>query len=87
MKIRIITSGIFGLPLTDETPNGEYPIGHEIDLGDNEPPVGWAGRYEEIGGKAHKDAKMIVNPADDSAERGTESKDEADKPRRARPQA
>lgn len=87
MKIRITSRGIFGLPLSEDSPNGEYPIGHEIDLGDNDPPSGWEGRYEVVGGKAPKDAKMIVNPADDSAERGTESKDEADKPRRARPQA
>lgn len=87
MKIRITSPGIFGLPLTEESPNGEYPIGHEIDLGDNDPPAGWEGRYEEVGGKPSKDAKLIVNPGDDSAERGTESKDEADKPRRPRPQA
>jgi hypothetical protein len=85
MKIRITSKGIFGLAASDENPTGEYPIGHEIDLGKNEPPAGWAGRYEEVGGKGHKDAEMVVNPADDSAERGTESKDQADQPRRARP--
>lgn len=75
MKIRITTGGIFGLPLSEDSPNGEYPIGHEIDLGDNEPPAGWAGRYEEVGGKPPKDAALIVNPAQDGDE----------KPRRARP--
>lgn len=83
MKIRITTGGIFGLPLSEDSPNGEYPIGHEIDLGDNDPPSGWEGRYEVVGGKAPKDAKLIANPDDDS----TEAKDEADRPRRSRPQA
>ncbi|WP_303763803.1 hypothetical protein [Sphingobium yanoikuyae] len=73
MKIRITTGGIFGLTLSEENPNGEYPIGHEIDLGDNEPPAGWAGRYEIVG-KAPKGAEFVAGEADD------------DKPaRRARP--
>lgn len=84
MKIRITAPGIYGLAVDDDNQNGEYPIGHTIDLGDNDPPAGWEGRYEVVGGKASKDAKPITNPADDSSERGTESKDQADQPRRAR---
>lgn len=64
MKIRITTGGIFGLPLSEENPNGEYPIGHEIDLGDNEPPAGWAGRYEIVG-KAPEDAEFVAGESDD----------------------
>lgn len=85
MKIRITDRGIYGLPASDENPSGEYPIGHEIDLGKNDPPAGWSGRYQEVGGKAPKDAQLVTNPVDDSAERGTESKDQSDQPRRPRP--
>lgn len=65
MKIRITAGGIYGLPLGDDNPNGEYPIGHEIDLGDNDPPAGWAGRYEVVGKKPHPEAVMVTNPAQD----------------------
>ena len=70
MKIRIITGGIFGLPLSDESPNGEYPIGHVIDLGDNDAPTGWTGRYEEVSGKIPEGAVAVTNE---------------DRPRRGRP--
>jgi hypothetical protein len=86
MKISITGKGIYGLAASDDNPLGEYPIGHEIDLGDNDAPAGWVGRYEVVGGKPAKDSQFIANP-DDAAERGTESKDEADKPRRGRPPA
>lgn len=85
MKIRITDRGIYGLAASDENPSGEYPIGHEIDLGKNDAPAGWAGRYQEVGSKADKGAVPITNPADDSVERGTESKDQAEQPRRPRP--
>lgn len=86
MKIRITDRGIYGLPASDENPSGEYPIGHEIDLGKNDPPAGWSGRYVEVTGKASKDAVPVTNEVpDDSAERGTESKDQSDQPRRPRP--
>lgn len=115
MKIRITGTGIYGLPITDESPNGEYPVGHVLDIGDNEPPAGWAGRYEVVGAKADKDAEFIANPSltdrenaereaafnggatdknatdkgdltrDEANKKGTESKDEADQPRRGRP--
>jgi len=62
MKIRITTGGIFGLPLSEESPNGEYPIGHEIDLGDNDPPAGWDGRYEIVG-DAPKGAEFVTGDA------------------------
>ena len=75
MKIRIIAGGIFGLPLSDESPNGEYPVGHEIDLGDNDPPAGWSGRYEIIG--------AILDGAEFVTGQSAEGDEKA--PRRARP--
>lgn len=83
MKIRITAPGIFGLPVDEKNPgNGEYPVGHELDLGkDGAPPAGWAGKYEIISGKPPEDAEFVTGTP---AERGTESKDQADQPRRAR---
>ena len=74
MKIRITSQGMYGLPVTDENPTGEYPIGHELDIGDSEPPVGWVGRYEIVGGKAPKDAELVVNPADAGQSQETDTK-------------
>jgi hypothetical protein len=82
MKIRITSAGIYGLEASDENPNGEYPIGHEIDLGKNDAPSGWSGKYEIVSGKPPADADFVTGTA---AERGTESKDQADQPRRPRP--
>jgi len=82
MKIRITSQGIYGLPVGDEGGNGEYPIGHEITLDKGvSPPAGWSGKYEIVSGKLPDDAEFITGT---SAERGTESKDQADQPRRPR---
>lgn len=82
MKIRITSPGIYGLEATADNPHGEYPVGHEIDLGKNDAPAGWTGRYEIISGKPPEDADFITGTA---AQRGTESKDQSDQPRRPRP--
>ncbi len=83
MKIRITSAGIYGLEASDENPHGEYPIGHEITLDkDVSPPAGWEGRYEIVSGKPPENAEFVTGTA---AERGTESKDQADQPRRPRP--
>ena len=90
MKIRFIGlngsekhTGIFGLAASQENPNGEYPIGHEITLGkDVSPPAGWSGKYEVVSGKSPEDAEFVTGTAE---QRGTESKDQADQPRRSRP--
>lgn len=88
MKIRITGAGIYGLEATADNPHGQYPVGHEITLGKDGngkqivPPAGWSGRYEIVSGKMPEDAEFVTGSA---AERGTESKDQADQPRRARP--
>ena len=83
MKIRITKPGIFGLPISDEVGGtGEYPVGHEITLDKGvAPPAGWEGKYEIVSGKLPDDAEFVTGT---SAERGTESKDQADQPRRPR---
>ncbi|MHA0335820.1 hypothetical protein [Sphingomonas aquatilis] len=82
MKIRITKPGIYGLAASEDNPHGEYPVGHEIDLGKNDAPSGWTGRYEIISGKPPEDSEFITGTA---AQRGTESKDQSDQPRRPRP--
>ena len=59
-KIRITKPGIHGLPLTDENPSGEYPIGHELTI-DGEIPAGWLEKVEIISGKPKADAVAITN--------------------------
>lgn len=84
MKIRITKPGIYGLPIDEETGgNGEYPVGHEITFPkDSAPPAGWDCKYEIVSGKLPEDATFVTG---DAAQRGTESKDQADQPRRPRP--
>lgn len=65
MKIKITTGGIYGLPLSEDNTTGEYPIGHVLDIGDNEPPAGWAGRYIVVEENAPKGAKMVTASQDD----------------------
>lgn len=83
IKIKITQPGIFGLPIDEQKGGtGEYPIGHELTLQDGAvPPAAWKGKYEVTSGKLPDDAEFITG---DAAQRGTESKDQADQPRRGR---
>jgi hypothetical protein len=53
MKIRITAGGIYGR-------DGEVPVGAEFDIAD-EPPAGWAGRYEIVSGNPAPNAVPIAN--------------------------
>lgn len=54
MKIEITGKGIYGI-------DGEIEVGTEIALSD-EPPAGWAGKYQVIEDKPKADAKAVTNP-------------------------
>jgi hypothetical protein len=55
MKIRIIAPGIYGV-------DGEIPVGTELTIGDD-PPAGWAGKYEVVRDDPKPAAKPVTNPA------------------------
>ncbi len=91
--------GIYGLPAEDgSNDSGEYQIGDTLEI-EGDVPAGWLPKVEILsGGKASKDAEFVTgateNPTSDKGSdaqreeanlRGTESKDQADQPRRGRP--
>lgn len=99
MKIRFkANSGVYGLPIGEDSATGEYPEGYEIEV--DEIPTGWADKVDIVSGKPKKGAEFVTgepenalskDPGSEAAhlaetrERGTASKDEADQPRRGRP--
>lgn len=73
-------TGIYGLPSEDNA-SGEFQIGDETEIEGDEIPAGWVGRAEIVGKGSKKDAEFVTGAEDTSTERGTESKDQADRPR------
>lgn len=59
-RIRITGTGIFGAPVTDENPNGEYPVGFEFETKAGL-PAGWVGRAEIVGGGPKEGAVALTN--------------------------
>lgn len=71
-RIRITGSGIHGAPVSNENPNGEYPVGYEFDT-DAYLPAGWIGRAEVISEGAKKGSTFVAGsgepgPLDGSVE-------------------
>lgn len=62
MKIRITAPGVHGLPITDENPTGEYPIGHEFTTS-AKLPEGWKGKYHVVEHGPAEGSVAITNPA------------------------
>lgn len=59
-RIRITAAGIHGAPVTDENPNGEYPVGYEFET-DADLPEGWKGRAEIVGKAAKAGSTSVTN--------------------------
>lgn len=66
MKIRIISRGVHGLPISDENPTGEYPIGHEFTT-TAKLPEGWKGKYQVVEHGPAEGSTAVTNPAADGA--------------------
>lgn len=63
-KIRITGGGIHGLPITDENPSGEYPIGYEFETDADLPPA-WEGRAIVVGEKPKEGSVFLTGNGDE----------------------
>lgn len=66
-------SGIFGIAMTDENPNGEYPEGYEIEV--EAVPGAWANKVDIVG--TVKAGAVAVTG--DAPKRGRPAKSDDDK--------
>lgn len=69
MKIRITAPGIHGLPISDENPTGEYPVGTEFTT-TSKLPEGWKGKYHVVEHGPAEGSVAITNPASGASEPG-----------------
>lgn len=69
MKIRITAPGVYGVPVSDENPTGEYPVGFEFST-EAKLPEGWKGKYHVVEHGPVDGSVAVTNPASGGTEPG-----------------